>query len=69
MEQGEPGVSVGLYVTALWMIGRAHALIELADPKHDLGALERDVRRAVKRRAGRSSSSVAARLAVKAVEK
>jgi hypothetical protein len=66
MEQGEPSVAVGLYVTALWMIGRAHALNELADPKHDLGALERDVRQAVKKRAGRSATSVAARLAVKA---
>ena len=54
MERGEPGVAIGVYVTALWMIGRAQALVELADPKHDLGALEREVRRALKRRTVRS---------------
>jgi len=54
MERGEPGVAIGVYVTALWMIGRAQALVELADPKHDSGALEREVRRALKRRTVRS---------------
>lgn len=62
MEHGDPGVAVGLYVTALWLIGRAQALLRLADPKHDVGALELDVRAAIKRRAGRSATSVSARL-------
>jgi hypothetical protein len=44
------------------MIGRVQALPELADPKHDQGALELDVRRAVKRRAARSAASISARL-------
>ena len=62
MEQGEPGLSVGVYVTALWLMGRVQALAELADPQHDKGALELDVRRAVKRRAVRSGKSIRARI-------
>ncbi|MET0413534.1 MAG: XRE family transcriptional regulator [Polyangiaceae bacterium] len=62
MEQGEPGVGVGIYVTALWLLGRVQALPELADPRHDQGALELDVRRAVKRRTVRSAASIQARL-------
>jgi DNA-binding XRE family transcriptional regulator len=63
MEQGEAGVSMGVYATALWLMGRVQALSELADPKHDQGALELDVRRATKRRAVRSGPSIQARLA------
>ena len=63
MEQGEPSVGIGIYVTALWLIGRAQALPDLADPKHDQGALELDVRRAMKRRAVRSAASINARVA------
>jgi len=62
MEQGDPGVSAGIYATALWLIGRVQALAELADPTHDRGALEMDVREALRRRAVRSSASVQARL-------
>ena len=62
MERGDPGVSMGVYATALWMIGRVRALTELADPKYDQGALESDVREAMKRRAVRSAASIAARL-------
>jgi DNA-binding XRE family transcriptional regulator len=62
MEQGEPSVSIGVYATALWLMGRVQSLSELADPKHDQGALELDVRRAVKRRAVRSKASIQARL-------
>jgi hypothetical protein len=62
MEQGDPGVSMGIYATALWLVGRAQALPELADPKTDRAALEMDVREAVRRRAVRSAASVEARL-------
>ena len=62
MEQGDPGVSAGIFATALWLIGRVQALPELADPNHDRGALEMDVRDAVRRRAVRSAASVEARL-------
>jgi transcriptional regulator with XRE-family HTH domain len=63
MEQGEPAVGVGIYATALWLMGRVQQLSELADPKHDHGALELDVRRAVRQRAVRSAASLRARLA------
>ncbi len=62
MEQGDPGVGVGIYATALWMMGRAEALAELAAPAEDRGALEADVREALKRRPVRSAGSVEARL-------
>jgi hypothetical protein len=46
LEAGEPGVSLGVLATALWMIGRDAALGSLATPKEDRGALELDVREA-----------------------
>jgi len=49
MECGDPGVAVGIYATALWLIGRADALAPLADPNLDHGALEIEVRQAQKR--------------------
>lgn len=66
MEQGDAGVGVGIYATALWLIGRVAALPELAAPQHDQGALEMDVREAMRRRAVRSPASVDARLGRKA---
>ena len=62
MERGDPGVGVGIYATALWLIGRVAALPEMAAPGSDRGALENDVRAALKRRAVRSSASAEARL-------
>lgn len=50
MERGDPGVSAGIYATALWMMGRAGALAELAAPETDRSALEADVRAAVSSR-------------------
>jgi transcriptional regulator with XRE-family HTH domain len=69
MERGDPGVSAGIYVTALWLIGRSSSLAELAGPEFDQGALERDVRAAIARRAARSVASVEARLARKRRER
>ena len=54
LERGDPGVAMGIYATALWLIGRAAAIPELAAPAADLGALERDVRAALRRRAPRA---------------
>lgn len=62
MEQGEASVAIGVYATALWLMGRAAALPGLAEPKEDQGALELDVRRASERRAVRSAASIRARL-------
>lgn len=53
MEQGNPGVGIGIYATALWLMGAVGGLPELAAPAADRGALESDVRRALKR--GRST--------------
>lgn len=62
LEQGDARVGIGIYATALWLMGRTQALAELADPAHDRGALEMDVREASKRRAVRSAASAEARL-------
>lgn len=62
LEQGDARVGIGIYATALWMMGRVQALADLADPAQDRGALEMDVRAAVKRRAVRSAASAEARL-------
>lgn len=61
MEQGDPGVAMGTYAAALWLMGRAPALAELAAPQHDLGALETEVR-AARARAVRTPVSLRARL-------
>lgn len=63
MERGDPGVSIGIYVTALWLMGRVNVLADMAAPGEDKGALENEVRGAVQRRAVRSAASVEARLA------
>jgi transcriptional regulator with XRE-family HTH domain len=62
MERGDPGVGIGVYATALWLMGRVGALPDLASPAEDRGALETDVRDALKRRAVRSAASAEARL-------
>lgn len=46
LEAGDPGVGMGVYAAALWLIGRADALPALADPALDQGALELDLRAA-----------------------
>jgi hypothetical protein len=63
MEAGEAGVGMGLYVTALWLVGRTGALADLAAPEHDRGALELDVRAAVQLGKGRALAAKASRLA------
>ncbi|WP_431256306.1 XRE family transcriptional regulator [Roseateles chitinivorans] len=54
MEKGDPAVSMAVYATALWIMGRDDALPDLAAPEHDRGALEQAVRvakqRAVRKR-------------------
>lgn len=62
MEKGDPSVAMGVYATALWMMGRAPALEALAAPEHDQGALE-DAVRVARARAVRRPASIDARLA------
>jgi transcriptional regulator with XRE-family HTH domain len=57
LERGDPGVGMGIYATALWLMGRAAALPDLAAPASDRGALENEVRSALKRRAARSPTA------------
>jgi hypothetical protein len=54
LEDGDPGVGMGVYAAALWLMGRSEALPALADPSLDRGALELDVRQARERLVRRS---------------
>lgn len=49
MEKGDAAVSIGVYATALWMIGRHQALAMAADPKEDVAALENEISAATQR--------------------
>ena len=56
LEKGDPGVGMGVYAAALWLMGRTRALSELADPALDQGALLISLREAEgrsRRRQGR----------------
>ena len=61
MEAGEPGVGIGIYATALWLIGRDSALTELAAPANDRGAMELDVRAAIALGKARAQASAESR--------
>ena len=54
MEKGDPSVGMGVYATALWLMGRHAALSEVAAPAQDLNALEQDIE-AVRQRSKRLS--------------
>jgi hypothetical protein len=54
MEKGDPSVGMGVYATALWLMGRHAALPEVAAPAQDLNALEQDIE-AVRQRGRRMS--------------
>ena len=43
MEQGDPGVGMGIDALALWLIGRSSALAQLALPELDMAALDQDI--------------------------
>jgi len=43
MEKGDPRVGMGVYATALWLIGRDDALRELAAPANDARALAQEM--------------------------
>lgn len=61
LENGDASVSMGAYATALWLMGRANALADLANPAHDQGALE-DAVRAAQTRSVRKPVSLEARM-------
>lgn len=60
LEKGDPTVSMGVYATALWLLGLSGGLAELAEPGKDIRALETDVRQASRLRATRTRTSQAA---------
>lgn len=62
LEKGDPSVSMGVYATALWLLGLADGLAELAEPGKDVRALEADVRQASRLRATRTRTARAAQL-------
>jgi len=66
MERGDPAVSMGVYATALWMIGLVGRLGEMASPEQDVRALEAEVRVLSRKRASRQPTSLSARLARRA---
>lgn len=43
MEKGDPRVGVGVYATALWLMGRDDALRTLAAPENDSRALAQEI--------------------------
>lgn len=43
MEKGDPRVSMGVYATALWLMGRDDALRVLAAPENDAQALAQEL--------------------------
>ncbi len=53
LEAGDPAVGLGIVATAPWLIRRDGELGNLAAPEHDQGAIELDVREAVKPGGGR----------------
>lgn len=62
LEAGDPGVSMGILASALWLINRDGELGQLAAPEHDQGALEMNVREAVQLGQARAQASADARL-------
>jgi len=62
LENGDPTVSMGAYASALWLMGRVQTLADAAAPSADLGALERDLREARRRRPVHKPASVAGKL-------
>ena len=45
MEAGDPRVSMGVYATALWLLGRIQLLPRMVDPAFDAVALARELER------------------------
>ena len=43
MEKGDPRVGMGVYATALWLMGRDVALRDLAAPENDTQALAQEM--------------------------
>ncbi|GAC1527512.1 MAG: XRE family transcriptional regulator [Ramlibacter sp.] len=62
IEAGDPTVSIGIIASALWLINRDGELGNVAAPEHDQGALELNVREAVKLGQARAQASADAHM-------
>lgn len=51
MEKGDPGVGMGVYALAIWLMGRTQALADVAAPEHDMAALDQELQQLKRRRA------------------
>ena len=45
MEKGDPGVGMGIYALAIWLMGRTQALADVSAPEHDMAALDVEIQR------------------------
>lgn len=61
LEAGDPGVSIGLVASAMWLLGMEGRLADLASPEHDQGAIELDVRQAIELGKARAAAAAEAR--------
>lgn len=43
MEAGDPGVGIGVYATALWLVNMSDQMANLAKPEADVGAITAEV--------------------------
>ena len=62
LEAGDPGVSIGILATALWLLNRDGQLAQLAAPENDQGAIELSVQEAQQLGRTRAQASAEARL-------
>jgi transcriptional regulator with XRE-family HTH domain len=62
LESGDPGVSLGIVASALWLLGLDGQLADLAEPERDKGALEMNVREAATLGRERARASAEARV-------
>ena len=62
LEAGDPGVSIGILATALWLLNRDGQLTQVAAPEHDQGAIELSVQDAQQLGRTRAQASAEARL-------
>ncbi len=49
MEKGDPGVGMGIYALAIWLMGRTQALADVSAPEYDMAALDLELQ-SLKRR-------------------
>ena len=50
MESGDPRVAIGVYATALWLIGLEDGLKDLAAPSKDMRALDQEIAKVARKR-------------------